>query len=55
MKILFIYIFSYQLQHPFFHKNGDTAMTLAKKRTGDFYKKILNIIDQIDNGNNIIW
>ena len=39
----------------FFDKNGDTASTLAKKKAGDFYKKILNIIDQIDNGNNIIW
>ena len=38
----------------FFHKNDDTGITLAKK-AGEFDKKILNRIDQIDNGNNIIW
>ena len=37
-----------------FHKNGDTATTLAKKKAGNIYKKLLNIIDQIDNGNNTI-
>ena len=35
-----------------FHKNGDTATTLAKKKADNFYKKLLNIIYQIDNGNN---
>ena len=49
---------NYELQliiYIYFYKNGDTATTLAKKKADDFYKKILNIIHQIDNGNNIIW
>ena len=34
-------------------QDGDTAITIAKRKTNDFYEKLLNIIDQaIENGKN---
>ena len=31
-----------------FNQNGDTALTIAKRRAHDFYKKLMDQIDQID-------
>ena len=32
----------------FFNQNGDTALTIAKSRAHNFYKKLMDQIDQID-------
>ena len=33
-----------------FHKNCDTSTTLTKKKVGNFYKILLNVIHHINNG-----
>ena len=48
-------ILKLQITIYFFHKDGDTVATLAKMKPEAFSRKLLNIIDQVDNGNNRIY